>query len=456
VTAPETSFAVEAGAPFRRSRLKDIGADLVRGRRPIFAMFQSVGTQAFILAINVLTGVITARLLGPEGRGVYAAVTIWPTLFGSLAAAGLNSAIVFRIRKVPGAAGSIATAALLLASVSSLVAMAIGAMLLPVLMDQYSPAIVSFAQACLVCVAVNSLQQLLRQAFAAVGRFGYCNLTQLLPQLFHLIALVSIVVVTALTAHNAILALLVSGAVAVLALLPAFIRILRPVFAHTWSELRQLAFFGMRAAPMDLVFALATSADRLVLIPLLPASDLGFYAVAFSFSRVIQLVQPAIVSVFLAQMSAQSEAGGRQLHDHACRFLIAALAVGCAVLWIGGERLLAFTYGAQFASANTVFRILVVEASLAVISQVTVQLFLARDRPGVVSTIQVIVLGLSLAMLLTLVPLYGAVGAAAALLIAGAARWAMLLAAVKLVLKQPLPRLYLLRGDLQYVSRRLR
>jgi O-antigen/teichoic acid export membrane protein len=103
-----------------------------------------------------------------------------------------------------------------------------------------------------------------------------------------------------------------------------------------------------------------------------------------------------------------------------------------------------------------VFRILVVEASLAVISQVTVQLFLARDRPGVVSTIQVIVLGLSLAMLLTLVPLYGAVGAAAALLIAGAARWAMLLAAVKLVLKQPLPRLYLLRGDLQYVSRRLR
>ena len=94
--------------------------------------------------------------------------------------------------------------------------------------------------------------------------------------------------------------------------------------------------------------------------------------------------------------------------------------------------------------------------ALAVLSQVTLQLFLSRDRPGVASTIQVIALGLSLILLLELVPRYGPVGAAAALLITGAVRWVLLLAAVKVILNQRLPRLYLTRGDFHYVRGRLR
>jgi O-antigen/teichoic acid export membrane protein len=87
---------------------------------------------------------------------------------------------------------------------------------------------------------------------------------------------------------------------------------------------------------------------------------------------------------------------------------------------------------------------------------VTIQLFLARDRPGIVSTIQVIVLCVSVGALLVLVPRYGAVGAAAGLLIAAAVRWVLLLGLVRFSLKLPLPRLYLRRDDFQYLLGRLR
>jgi enterobacterial common antigen flippase len=456
VTSHESSFGAQIVPPAGRSRLQGIGSRLLRAERPIFAMFQSVGTQVFILAINFLTGVITARLLGPQGRGVYTAIAVWPTLFGALAAAGSNSAIVVRLRKAPEAAGAIASASLVLAAASCALAIGLGASVLPALMTQYTPAVIRFAQLCLVSVLVNGLQQVLRQTFAGVGQYSSCNLTQLLPQLFHLIALASLIPFAAVTSHSAILALLISGAAAVVVLLPRFFRSVKPHLAGTRSELRNLSSYSLRAAPMDIVFALSANADRLVLIPLLPASQLGFYAVAFSFSRVIQLVQPAIASVFLAQMSAQNETGGRQLHDHACRFLLAALLGGAALLWICGERLLVLAYGAEFAAANTIFRLLVAEASLAVLSQVTIQLFLSRDRPGVASTIQVIALGLSLILLLELVPRYGTEGAAAALLITGAVRWVLLLGAVKVILKQRLPRLYLTLGDFHYVRGRLR
>ena len=170
----------------------------------------------------------------------------------------------------------------------------------------------------------------------------------------------------------------------------------------------------------------------------------------------VQFVQPALQSIFLSHLAGQGEANSQRVHDTACRFLIAALSVACVVLWLAGEWLLRFAYGAEFASAVDIFRLLVIEASLGVLAQVTVQLYLSRDRPGVVSSIQAGTLVISLALLLTLVPLYGGLGAAIALLVAGAVRWLALLGGMRLLLKLPLPRPYLNGEDWRYLRSRLR
>jgi O-antigen/teichoic acid export membrane protein len=128
----------------------------------------------------------------------------------------------------------------------------------------------------------------------------------------------------------------------------------------------------------------------------------------------------------------------------------------CVALWFAGEALLRLFYGAEFTAGLTVFRLLVVEASLGVLTQVSVQLYLARDRPGVVSAIQGVSLAILLALLLILVPRFGGVGAAAALLAAGALRWLALLGGIRAVLKLPLPRLYPAADDWHYLRSRLR
>jgi O-antigen/teichoic acid export membrane protein len=419
-------------------------------------MIQAVGTQVFIAAINILTGVITARMLGPQGRGIYTAVTTWPQLLATLAFAGLNSAVVFRMRKVPESVGRVAAGALMLGTAQCLVAIAAGFALLPMLMGKYPAATVSFARICLVSALVNSTYMLIKQSFAGIGAFKQFNLANLWPQLLYLIALLAMLPFGPATANATILALLGTGALAVFTTLPKFLRLVRPQLRGSRAELRQIAAFSTRAAAMDVVFALASNADRLVLIPLLPPGELGFYTVAFSFSRAIQLAQPAIASVVFSHMAGQSASGGQQLHDHAFRFLLAALVAGTGVLWLVGAPLLVFTYGPEFAAANAIFRLLLVEASLGALSQVTIQLFLARDRPGIVSTIQVIVLCVSVGALLVLVPLYGGIGAAAGLLVAAAVRWVLLLGLVRFSLKLPLPRLYLRRDDFQYLLGRLR
>jgi len=439
----------------RGSRLRRVAAQLARGDRPLFAMVRSVGTQVLIVLMNIVTGIITARLLGAEGRGVYVAITLWPPLLAMLATAGLNSAVIFRLRRNPASADAVAGAALLMALGGSLVLIVIGAALLPLFLRGYPPATVLFAQLCLAAVTVNATQIVIKQSFAGAGQYWYCNLTHLLPQLFHLLALVAMLMVVTVTARGAALALFVSGAVAVLAVLPKFWRTLRPRFAAIREEFRELRSYSFRAAPSGLVTAFILHSDRLVLIPLLPARELGFYAVAFSFSRVVQFVQPALQSILLSHMSAQGE-GAPRVHDVACRILLASLTAACVLLWLAGEWLLGFAYGAEFAAANSLFRLLVIEASLGVLAQVSVQLYLARDRPGVVSTIQTLTLATSLALLLTLVPRFGAIGAAAALLTAGVIRWLMLIGGVRGILELPLPRLYLNGEDWRYLRARLR
>ncbi len=434
---------------------RGFGAAL-RGDRPLPALLRSIGTQVLIVFMNVLTGIITARALGAEGRGIYAAVTLWPPLLGMLATAGLGSAVVFRLRRTPGAASPISGAALSLALVYSAVMIAAGVLILPSFMGQYPRETVWFAQGCLIAVAFNGVQIVMRQGFAGLGQYWNGNLTHLLPQALHLLLLLILLLATTLVARDAVLALLASSALTVMFILPRFLRAFRPQFRKIRDEARALSSYAMRAAPTGLVSSLLLFSDRLVLLPLLSIRELGIYAVAFSFSRVVQLVQPALQSVFLSQMASQDAITSQRTHDHAVRLLLVALATGCALLWWAGEWLLGFAYGAEFTAANTIFRVLVIEAALAVLSQATSQLFMARDRPGAVSTIQAVMLGVSLLLLLWLVPQYGGLGAATALAITGGLRWITLLVVMARVFQTRAPRLYPNADDWRFLLSRLK
>jgi antigen flippase len=436
--------------------MNTFATQVLRGERPLFAMFQTLGTQGLILCANLATGILMARLLGPEGRGEFAAVSLWPQLLAMLAVAGMNGALVYRLRRSPADASPIVGAALIAGSGFALLATIAGLFILPFALAQYSWTVIAFAQACLISVFVNTLTMIVKQACAGVGRFTRGNAANLLPQVMHLLVLLAVLPFATLTPTLAVLALLGAGLISLVLVLPGFWRALRPRFAGAWKELPALLSFSGRGSINDLVFALSMYLDRLVLIPLLPPAQLGLYVVAFSFSRLLQFAQTAITSVFLSQLSAVEPGEAKALHDRALRFLVASMAAACVVLWFVGEALLSFAFGADFVAANPIFRLLAAEAALGVFSQVTVQLFFARGRPGVVSAVQLGTLGLSLAGLVLLTPVYGVTGAATALVVAGAVRWIALLIAARVVLKQPFPRLLLGRDDLTYLSGRLR
>ncbi|HKS96706.1 MAG TPA: hypothetical protein VJV74_11335, partial [Terriglobia bacterium] len=67
-----------------------------RFRRDLAGTF---ATQAGILGLGAVTGILTARMLGPQGRGELAALTLWPMTLIFLCSMGLDSALVFHVGK---------------------------------------------------------------------------------------------------------------------------------------------------------------------------------------------------------------------------------------------------------------------------------------------------------------------------------------------------------------------
>ena len=215
----------------------------------------------------------------------------------------------------------------------------------------------------------------------------------------------------------------------------------------------RIASYAARASGTGMLSSLTAYLDRLVLVFALPPRELGLYAVAFSFSRLANVVQNALGVVMLPAMAV---AGPRK--PRPCTIapsgwfcLPCSAVLGRRVLW--GRQAVILLYGQGFADAEPLLLVLVVEAALACLCQVVVQLFLALERPGYSSWAQGAGFALMGIGLVVLVPQLGALGAALAVAAGSGLRLVILLSGVRLALRLPLPDLLDLGGDLRALAR---
>ena len=428
-------------------------------RRPARAAALTLVTQGAVILLNMGTGILTARVLGPAGRGVFAAVTLWPQFLSTLAVLGIPSALVYFLRsREPAERDRIISAAVLLALAASSVATLLGCVIVSVTMGHYGRDYVLLSLFfCAIWTGPYLLTVVLRQAAAAEGRIGAFNRSCYLPPLLFLIALLgtwALMPITPVTA--AICIMLPSGLVlAWLARDLIGAGIWSPMLRGTAGSVREMAAYAWRAAPGDVVSGLLGSIDRLILVAMLAPAQLGIYAVAYSLSRLLLVMQTLASAVLFPQMAGRSPDGAKELHDQALRLVIYAVIAALVVVSIAGTPVLGLVYGHQFAVANDILFILVIEAGLTCAGQVSGQLFLVLNRPGWVSTAQGIGLASAGVALFLLVPPFGGLGAAAALAIAGSVRMLVLLGGIPARLHLSLPRLVPSVDDVAFVRSRM-
>jgi enterobacterial common antigen flippase len=436
--------------------LRRAGLKLLHPSGGLFAMLQTVLVQGATVVVNLATGIITARLLGPVGRGEFAAVGLWLIVPPMLATAGLQSAVVYFTRHDPEGARFSGITGLVAASLVFVPICAGFYWFAPQLMHGYSASIVTLARIIMVLSVVNVWSVIGRQGLLAVKNFRAFNATGYGASFVYLLLLLPLVVLGAVTPHSAAYAQFAGTA---LVLIPTFWWLVRE-----WRERRQRAIarvgaflrYGVRAAPIDIVTVLSGTIDRVVLVGLVSASDFGIYAVALSFARILYVVQTAVSSVMLTDLSARPSEDVQPLVHQTFKLLLWGLIGACGLCMMVDRRLLGLVYGPAFVAATPVFRVLLVEGAITCLAQLLIQAYLSAAKPGIPAFWQVVTFGLAALGMLALTPYFGVTGAAVSLAFASSVRLLVLLAGlprIGLALPNPCPRTHDLRAAMQFLSR---
>jgi O-antigen/teichoic acid export membrane protein len=168
---------------------------------------------------------------------------------------------------------------------------------------------------------------------------------------------------------------------------------------------------------------------------------MGLYVIALSSSRVLQILHSAVVTVVFPNASGLERDRAVGMVARAARISTLIATVFAAALAAALPFLIPLFYGRPYAGAVGVAQVLTLEALVGGLAYVLSQAFMASNRPGMVTAFQGLGFCVAVPCMLVLMPRFGLMGAAVALLISTCARLAFLLASFRMILHVPMPKL---------------
>jgi antigen flippase len=430
---------------------------LIRGRSTTAAVLQTTVLQVATLVLNFGTGILTARLLAPAGRGELAAINLVPTLLGYLLTFGVPTAVLYNLRRSPQDSPRLIGAAFVLTAVFGLAAVAAGYVIMPYTLHQYSEHTVAVARIFLLTAPISIATYVCTNAFDSAGNFWYGNGTKFLSPLITLICLCAFWASGRLDVLTAAVSYALPSLPVGIKMVLDTKRHYRPVFLTlTAGPFKQLLSYGLRSYGVDLLRTIGSQVDQVLVIAFLTPAAMGLYAVALAVSRILQIFQSSVVRVLLPHIAARSTAEVVPAVGRATRITAALTAPLSAGLIVLAPWLLHLTYGGKFEAAEGVLRILALEALFAGATWILAQAFLALGKPATVTALQAIGLALSVPLMLVLIPRFGLLGAGMALMLSTVVRLVLVILSFPWLLGIAPPGLLLTRADIESLRRRLR
>jgi len=416
--------------------------NIIGARSTAAAIGQGFLANGLLLLLNVVTGVITARALGPEGRGEVAALVAVPTFVCFLTPLGLASAVVFESKSGRSTPDAISATALLLATVLGVLAAVVAAIGTPFVLATHQPALVTTAVWLSAFALSGMLASLGMAVLQGTERFGLCNAIRVAQPVLTLLALAVFVIGPGLTPLQAALITLCAGFPGLLWNL----WLIRPKTRVPLTALRSacvsLYRYALRAASGELLSGLAGQFDKIIVVALYAPREVGLFTVAISLSRILLVAPQAATQVLLARTAGRTADEVITTVTRTAAVTLAMVSVGAVLLWVTGPILLSLLYSKDFAAGALLLQLLLMEACLTAMYQVLSQPFLALDHPGALGVQQAAGVIASVALLFLLSGPLGIVGAAWALLGGAVVRLAAAIAMFPTVLSLPLPRVF--------------
>jgi O-antigen/teichoic acid export membrane protein len=368
--------------------------------------------QGLLLGLGTLTGILAARMLGPSGRGEYAAIIIWPMAIVGLVALGINQAITFNVGRRAFTISEVVTAVTAICLVQGAVSVIVGLIAVHFALAKYSPTVQHLGSIFVLFTPVLILSGNPANLFQGLQDPLRFNIIRVAPALTYFVGLVGLYIAHR-TNLTSVIFFQVLGYVITLVLGATMVwRILKPRWQWNRFTIPSLIHFGFRAQATNLTNYFNQRIDQLVLSLLVPPQQLGFYVVAVTLSTVVTVFPQAAGIVTFARGSSQHREDAKATIGHSFRASLIWLLICCSLLYMLCPILIRLVFGAAFSGSILACRILLPGALMIGLNQVLYNGASALGKPGLPSCAEGASMAVTAGGLYLLVPRYGYIGAA--------------------------------------------
>jgi O-antigen/teichoic acid export membrane protein len=371
-------------------------------------------TGVGVVGLGVVNSIFLSRWLGPEDRGELAAAMLWPPLLVYIGSLGMMPSIVFHSARPNANTGGILANSLLLGSVQSAVAVAIGFFALPALLASQQPGVVTVSKLYLLVIPVALATQYGLSVLQGRMHITALNWLRLLIPAGYLAGVLVLFAAGALTLSSIVALHLVLNAVLLAATAATLVAVgLRPAGGVDVGLTRGLLAYGAKVQVGELSQGMALRLDQILMAAWLPAADLGLYVVAVSAAGISQVLSNAVRTVAtpsIAGRDCQKEQGD-ELARIFRSYWVVSLAVMIAIAPLLPLAIPAL-FGEAFRGAIWPAELLLLGAFLIGAKDVLTGGAQALGNAWLGSRADLLAMGVTLALLPILLPRMGILGAA--------------------------------------------
>lgn len=354
--------------------------------------------------------IITARVLGPEGRGIYTLVTLvaslYSTLFGSI-----SSAIVYQISKQKRQTNEITTNAFALGIILGLATLAGFFIAFPYLVniDQAHLIFIGLAAPILLLIAY------INGAFLGTGDIHNLNYSSFFLTVFTIAFMVPLLIGNKKDAGYALLAWLLGQSMNLCWALWRGRQLWYPIHrcVINGTTMVNLLSFGMQIGIVNLISFLNYRVDSFLVESLLGNSSLGIYSIAVMAAELLWFFSSAISTAAYARIGQVSENEAAELTAKAVRHTLFLVTLAGACFFMVAKPLVLFLYGQAYGMAITPLRILLPgTAAYALASIISAYFTNQLGMPRISLELALLSLTINIIVSLLMIPRIGIAGGA--------------------------------------------
>lgn len=345
-------------------------------------------TTSAALGVNLVSGILIARLLGPSGRGGLTAIFAIYPIMAWLFEMGCNQAITFHQARYPEDAPKLISTWLVMLAPFCAVAIVVGELLVPHLLAAQSAEVVHLARLMMVSVLLAFFSDVMNAVLLGDHDFGFYNVLRLAQPLAVTLVYVALWVADALTLRAAVLTIFVCGIGGCVA---GGVRVFRRhrLARPDWALGRRTLWYGLRAHGTATGGLITFRLDTMIIPAYLSAASVGFYAVATSVSWIVATIASSLGPLVLPVAVSRDRNGTRAVVHSLYVTLAVGAVLGILLIAVAGIAV-RLVYGSSFLGSVEPMRLLVPGSVLYAAAGVLYSGLYALNRPFTAALSQIV------------------------------------------------------------------